>query len=40
MVICMLRGDQFITNPEPDLVFKEGDTVWIAGNVENIEVAD
>ena len=37
MVICMLRGDQFITNPEPDLVFKEGDTVWIAGNVENIE---
>ena len=37
MVISMLRGDQFITNPEPDLVFQEGDMVWIAGNIENIE---
>ena len=37
MVISMLRGEQFITNPEPDLVFQEGDTVWIAGNIENIE---
>ena len=37
MVISVLRGEQFITNPEPDLVFQEGDTVWIAGNISNIE---
>ncbi|MBR4756178.1 MAG: cation:proton antiporter [Bacteroidales bacterium] len=37
MVISLLRGEQFITNPEPDLVFQEGDTVWIAGNLANIE---
>ena len=37
MVIGMLRGEHFITNPEPDLIFQEGDTVWIAGNVSNIE---
>lgn len=37
MVISLLRGNEFITNPEPDLVFQEGDTVWIAGNIANIE---
>ena len=37
MVISVLRGEQFITNPEPDLVFQAGDTVWIAGNIANIE---
>ena len=39
MVISMLRGDEFITNPEPDLVFQAGDTVWIAGNIANIEAS-
>ena len=37
MVISVLRGDRFMTNPEPDLVFQAGDTVWIAGNLANIE---
>ena len=37
MVISLLREGHFITNPEPDLVFQEGDTVWIAGNISNIE---
>ena len=37
MVISLLRGDKFITNPEPDLVFQKGDTVWVAGNIANIE---
>jgi K+/H+ antiporter YhaU regulatory subunit KhtT len=39
MVISVLRGDRFITNPEPDFVFQEEDTVWIAGNISNIERA-
>ena len=39
MVISMLRGDEFITNPEPDLVYQAGDTVWIAGNIANIEAS-
>ncbi len=37
MVISLLREGQFITNPEPDLVFQVGDTVWIAGILSNIE---
>ncbi len=37
MVISVLRGDHFITNPEPDMVFQEGDTVWVAGVIANIE---
>ena len=37
MVISVLQGEQFITNPEPDLIFRAGDTVWIAGNIANIE---
>ena len=37
MVISVLRGERFITNPEPDFLFQEGDTVWIAGNISNIE---
>ena len=37
MVISVLRGSQFITNPEPDFRFREGDTVWIAGNVGELE---
>ena len=37
MVISVLRGEHFITNPEPDMVFQQGDTVWIAGVIANIE---
>ena len=37
MVISVLRGEHFITNPEPDMVFQEGDTVWVAGVISNIE---
>ena len=31
MVISVLKGSEFITNPKPDLVFEAGDTVWLAG---------
>ncbi|MGN0202446.1 MAG: cation:proton antiporter [Candidatus Cryptobacteroides sp.] len=34
MVISVLHEGDFITNPEPDFRFKEGDTIWIAGDVE------
>ncbi len=34
MVISVLHGDEFITNPEPDYRFEEGDTVWMAGDTE------
>lgn len=37
MVISVLRGSQIITNPEPDFRFQEGDTVWVAGNVDELE---
>ena len=37
MVISVLRDSQFITNPEPDFNVREGDTVWIAGNVGELE---
>lgn len=37
MVISVLRGSQIITNPEPDFRFEEGDTVWVAGNVAELE---
>ena len=37
MVISVLRGNQIITNPEPDFRFEEGDTVWVAGNVAELE---
>ena len=37
MIISVLRGEHFITNPEPDMVFLDGDTVWIAGVIANIE---
>jgi len=32
MLISILKGEEFITNPKSDLVFEEGDTVWIAGD--------
>ncbi len=31
MIISILRGDGLITNPGAEFVFREGDTVWIAG---------
>lgn len=31
MVISVLRGDDFITNPKPDFRFEMGDKVWLAG---------
>lgn len=37
MVISVLRGSEFITNPEPDFRFQAGDTVWIAGNLAEQE---
>ena len=34
MIISVLRGDQFVTNPRHDMVFEAGDTVWIAGDLD------
>ena len=31
MIVSVLRGKEFITNPAPDFVFEEGDVVWVAG---------
>jgi len=36
MIISMLRDDKFITNPRPDTVFRAGDTVWLAGDVDSL----
>ena len=37
MIISVLKGEEFITNPKADLRFEEGDTVWIAGNITSCE---
>ena len=37
MVISVLRGDEFMTNPRPDLRFQSGDRVWIAGDTASCE---
>ncbi len=37
MVIGILRGDDFVTNPSPDFRFAEGDGVWIAGNAGSVD---
>lgn len=34
MVISVLHNGEFITNPSPDYHFSEGDTIWIAGDVD------
>ena len=34
IVISVLRGDKFITNPDAGLELQEGDTVWVAGTAE------
>lgn len=31
MIISVLRGDEFITNPKPDFRFEIGDKIWLAG---------
>ena len=36
MVISVLRGEEFITNPKPDFAFREGDTVWLAGEKSGV----
>ena len=37
MVISVLHGTEFITNPKPDYRFEAGDTVWIAGETASCE---
>ncbi len=37
MVISLLRGEQFITNPKPDFEFEPGDIVWVAGETSACE---
>ena len=37
MIISILRGDHFITNPKADLIFQAGDRVWIAGDTDSID---
>ena len=36
LVIGIERGNQSIQNPEPTIVFEEGDTVWIVGEHEKV----
>lgn len=37
LVISVLHGSEFTTNPLPEYVFEEGDTVWIAGAKSSCE---
>ena len=37
LVISILHGTDFMTNPGPDYVFEEGDTVWVAGPKSSCE---
>jgi len=36
MVISVLRGNEFITNPKPDFRFEAGDVVWVAGEIDSL----
>ena len=36
MVLSVLRGDEFITNPKAEFRFEAGDTAWIAGEKDSI----
>lgn len=36
MVVSILRGEEMITNPSPDLLFEVGDGVWIAGEKKSV----
>ena len=37
MIISVLRDGQMIANPSADLIFREGDRVWIAGEPDSLE---
>ena len=37
MVISVLHGSDFYTNPKPDYKFEPGDVVWIAGETSSCE---
>lgn len=37
MVISVMRGGDFVTNPKPDYKFQAGDIVWIAGESKSCE---
>ncbi|MGN1226731.1 MAG: cation:proton antiporter [Candidatus Cryptobacteroides sp.] len=37
MVISVLRGESFVTNPKPEFHFELGDKVWIAGEKSSCE---
>lgn len=37
LVISVLHGSEFTTNPLPEYVFEEGDTVWLAGEKSSCE---
>ena len=37
MVISVLHGGEFITNPRPDYRFEAGDVVWIAGETSSCD---
>ena len=37
LVISVLRGEEMISNPSPDLHFEAGDGVWLAGEAASVE---
>ena len=37
MVVSILRGNDFITNPKPDDVLNAGDRIWVAGEKQSCE---
>lgn len=37
MIVSILRGNDFITNPKPDDVLNAGDRIWIAGERQSCE---
>ena len=36
MVISVLHCEEIVTNPEPDFMFNEGDTAWLAGDLQSL----
>ena len=36
LVVSVLHEDSFLANPTADYIFEEGDTVWIAGDMDKI----
>ena len=37
ILISVRREDRYISNPSPDYVFEEGDTIWVTGSSEALE---